>query len=215
MVSSAAKSEPVAEAAQPAAAEPLPGSGATLRLPQEWRLTTDCLLELSELNEALSFERSADGALVISPPPGNLSSKRSFSLAVQIHSWSLGAGGEAGSADEGFALPDGAVLVPDASWVSPERLAAIDRDDEGIWPLVPDFVLEVRSRGQRVSQQRGKMQQWMANGVRLGWLIDPYGEAVWVYREGEAEPQRLARPDALSGESVMAGLAVDLARFWR
>ena len=71
MVSSAAKSEPVAEAAQPAAAEPLPGSSATLRLPQEWRLTTDCLLELSELNEALSFERNADGALVISPPPGN------------------------------------------------------------------------------------------------------------------------------------------------
>ena len=76
-------------------------------------------------------------------------------------------------------------------------------------------MLEVRSPSQSLQEQQTKMAGWMANGVRLGWLLDAFEETVWVYREGQPEPERLDRPMTLSGESVMEGLSVDLTRVWR
>ena len=76
-------------------------------------------------------------------------------------------------------------------------------------------MLEVRSPSQTLQEQQTKMGEWMANGVRLGWLLEAFEETVWVYREGQPEPERLDRPMALSGESVMEGLSVDLTRVWR
>ena len=194
----------------------VPGASTTLRLPAEWKLTPDCLIELAALNEALFFERTAEGALVITGPPGNLSSKRGFAIGLQIGNWALARdSGDAGAADEGYELPDSSVRTPDFSWVSGERLAEIEVSDEGVWRVCPDFVLEVRSRGQSVPEQQRKMERWMANGVRLGWLVDAFTDSVWVYREGQPEPERLERPMILSGESVMEGLSVDLTHVWR
>ena len=193
-----------------------PGASTTLRLPAEWKLTTDCLIELAALNDALSFERTAEGALVITGPPGNLSSKRGFAIGRQIDNWALSRNsGEVGAADEGYELPDSSVRTPDFSWVSSEHLAEIEVSDEGVWRVCPDFVLEVRSRGQSAPQQQRKMERWMANGVRLGWLVDAFTDSVWVYRAGQSEPERLERPMSLSGESVMEGLSVDLTHVWR
>ena len=194
----------------------VPGASTTLRLPAEWKLTTDCLIELAALNEALFFERTAEGALVITGPPGNLSSKRGFAIGLQIGNWALARdSGDAGAADEGYELPDSSVRTPDFSWVSKERLDEIEVSDEGVWRVCPDFVLEVRSRGQSVPEQQRKMERWMANSVRLGWLVDAFTDRVWVYREGQPEPDRLDRPMTLSGESVMEGLSVDLSHVWR
>ena len=187
----------------------------TLRLPEEWVLSDACVEALGELNDCWSFERSAEGALVIGSPPGNLNSERGGVIFGQILNWRFASGGgRSAPADGGFHLPDGALLVPDASWVSDERLAGIESEDEGVWSVVPDFVLEVRSRSQDVKDQQEKMEQWMANGVRLGWLLDPFEGEVWIYREGQEEAELLERPAALSGESVMAGLSVDLGYVW-
>ena len=187
----------------------------TLRLPEEWVLSDACVVALGELNDCWSFERSAEGALVIGSPPGNLNSERGGVIFGQILNWRFASGGgRSAPADGGFHLPDGALLVPDASWVSDERLAGIESEDEGVWSVVPDFVLEVRSRSQDVKDQQEKMEQWMANGVRLGWLLDPFEGEVWIYREGEDEPELLERPAALSGESVMEGLSVELGYVW-
>ncbi len=194
----------------------VPGASTTLRLPAEWKLTTDCLIELAALNEALFFARTAEGALVITGPPGNLSSKRGFAIGLQIANWALSRGsGDVGAADEGYELPDSSVRTPDFSWVSSDRLAEIEVGDEGVWKVCPDFVLEVRSRGQSVPEQQRKMERWMANGVRLGWLVDAFTDSVWIYREGHAEPEQLDRPMTLAGESVMEGLSVDLTHVWR
>ena len=187
----------------------------TLRLPEHWDLTDDRMIELGEINEAWRFERSAKGALIISPPPGNLSSRRGGIIFGQVLNWSFdAANGYATPADGGMHLPDGALLIPDASWTSDERLAEIDVTDEGVWSVVPDFILEVRSRFQEIEDQQEKLEQWMANGVRLGWLIDPFNTQVWIYREGQDEPELLERPDTLSGENVMVSLTVDLTRIW-
>lgn len=186
-----------------------------LRLPEQWALTDECMILLGESNEALGFERTAEGALQINFPPGNLNSERGGIIYAQILNWGFAADtGRATPADGGVHLPDGLLLVPDAMWISDERLAEIDVGDEGIWSVVPDFVLEVRSRSQDIKDQQGKMEQWMANGVRLGWLIDPFEAQVWIYRTGQDEPELLERPASLSGEDVMVGLTVDLTRVW-
>ena len=139
-------------------------------------------------------------------------------IAFQIMNWAHEhRNGEALGAGAGFRLITSAARDPDAAWLSNQRLSEVDTDDEGLWSVCPDLIVEVRSRGQTVLRQQEKMQEWMAAGARLGWLIDPFtndGE-VWIYRQGESEPERLERPESLNGEDVAEGLTVDLARVWR
>ena len=188
----------------------------TLRLPPQWELTDERMVELGETNEPLGFERTAEGVLQISFPFGFKTGENAISMGAQIVNWRFERDlGEATGATGGYSLPDGALLVPDAAWISDERLAGIEIEPTNPLPAAPDFVLEVRSLSQNIREQQEKMERWMANGVRLGWLIDPYDAQVWIYREGQGEPELLERPDTLSGEDVMVGLVVDLTRLWR
>ena len=191
----------------------------TLRLPPQWELTDERMVELGETNEPLGFERTAEGVLQITLPAGFKTGENELSVGSQIANWRFerDLGGATG-ATSGYSLPDGALLVPDAAWISDERLAGIagiEIEPTNPLPVAPDFVLEVRSLSQNIRDQQEKMERWMANGVRLGWLIDPYDALVWIYREGQDEPELLERPDTLSGEDVMVGLVVDLTRLWR
>lgn len=186
----------------------------SLRLPGEWELSEQCLIELASLNDPWRFERSAEGALEIMPPPGPRSSDRGGRIYAQV----LLGGDDRGSAFEssgGFRLADSSIRAPDVSWVSNERLAGVEVDHEGAWPVCPDFVVEIRSPSDRLSQQQAKMRQWMSNGARLGWLIDPFEDAAWVYREGVGEPERIERPAKLDCGDVLPGLVIDLAHVWR
>jgi Uma2 family endonuclease len=181
-------------------------------------LTDDLLLQISELNDDLRFERNAEGALEISPPAGYESSDQSGRVYAQILTWSdeVG-GGRVFESSAGMSLSDGSVLAPDASWLSEERFEQGSAETVGFLRVCPDLVIEVRSHGQSRRKQREKMEQWMAAGARLGWLLDAFTDdgEVWVYRAGVPEPERLERPDSLSGEDVADGLAVDLSRIWR
>ena len=187
-----------------------------LRLPPQWELTDERVIELGESNELLIFERTAEGVLQIGFPSGFETGRNELSVGSQIANWRFERDlGEATGATSGYSLPDGALLVPDAAWISDERLEGVESEPTQPMPAVPDFVVEVRSLSQNIRDQQEKMERWMANGVRLGWLIDPYEALAWIYREGQDEPERLKRPDTLSGEDVMVGLVVDLTRLWR
>ena len=187
----------------------------TLRLPEQWALTDECMVILGESNESLGFERTAEGALHINFPPGFPSSESEATIGSQVVVWRFAeAVGRITIGTGGYSLPDGSLLVPDTAWTSDERLAGVEINPSKPMPAVPDFVLEVRSFTQNIRDQQDKMRQWMTNGVRLGWLVDPFEAKVWIYREDEAEPQFLEHPDTLSGENVMAGLTVDLTRVW-
>ena len=186
-----------------------------LRLPEQWALTDECMVTLGESNEALVFERTAEGALQINFPTGFPSSESEATIGSQVVVWRFAeAAGRTTIGTGGYSLPDGTLLIPDAAWTSDERLEGVEIDPTKPLPAVPDFVLEVRSFSQDIRDQQDKMEQWMANGVRLGWLVDPFEAEVWIYREGQDEPQFLERPDTLSGENVMVGLTVDLTRIW-
>jgi len=149
------------------------------------RVTDEELRRLSERNPGYQFERMADGRLLVTPTGGE-SGRRSAEIIYQLERWNRGQRlGVVFDSSTGFLLPDGSLLAPDASWVRLERWEALSREErEGFVPLCPDVVVEVRSLGQGVGELREKMGVYLANGARLGVLIDPYGRWVEVYRPG-------------------------------
>ena len=187
-----------------------------LRLPEEWPLTEDIFLELCALNEGWEFETTADGELVIMPGTGRKNSKRAAEIIGDVTFWNRSEDeGEVCGPDGMVHLLEGLLRAPDVSWTSSKRLSERPDDYDGeLIPVCPDFVVEIRSRSDSVARQQEKMEQWKTHGARLGWLIDAYNEKVWIYREGQDEPEELAKPDQLSGEDVLPGLVVQMARIW-
>ena len=116
----------------------------------------------------------------------------------------------------GFTLPNGAIRSPDASWILKERWAELSEEEKHKFArIVPDFVVELRSPSDRLRDVLAKMQEYMDNGVRLGWLIDPLdpGRRVYVYRPG-VPVEELERPESLSGEPELPGFTLDMAPIW-
>ena len=187
-----------------------------LRLPEEWKLTEEAFLELCELNEGWTFETTAAGELVIMPGAGRENSKRAAEILADVVFWSRAEGeGESHPGDGTVRHPDGVMRSPDVAWISPERVNQRQAGYDGLLiPVCPDFIVEIRSRSDSVVRQQDKLKQWMAYGARLGWLIDAYNDKVWIYREGQDEPEELNRPAELSGENVLPGLIVNMARIW-
>ena len=187
-----------------------------LRLPPEWRLTEDIFLELCALNDGWEFETTADGELVIMPGTGQEDSKRAMEIGADVTFWNRAEDEGEVCGPDGMVRPlDGLLRAPDVCWISSGRLSERPDDYDGVLiPVCPDFVVEIRSRSDSIARQQEKMEQWMTYGARLGWLIDAYSEKVWIYREGQDEPEELAKPDQLSGEDVLPGLVVDMARIW-
>jgi Uma2 family endonuclease len=169
---------------------------------------------LAIANRDLRLELTADGELIVNPPTGGESGKRNLSISRQLGNWyevheDLG---EAFDSSTGFILPNGARLSPDASWVSRQRWEALTpKERKGFVPLCPDFVVELRSESDSLTQLRSKMQEYMDNGARLGWLINPQQRRVEIYRAGVAV-QMLENPTELSGEEVLPGFVLHLTR---
>ncbi len=185
-----------------------------LQLPAEWTLTDERFFELCALNEGWRIETDAAGGLLIMAPTGPDSSDRSGRIYAQTLVWSdTQFSGRAFESSATFQLPNGDRRMPDAAWISNERLAEIADHDEIIWQICPDFVVEVRSATDDLKDQQAKMEMWISQGARLGWLVDPLKESVWVYRP-EQEPERLERPETLTATAIADDLTIDLSRIW-
>lgn len=186
-----------------------------LRLPADWDPTDETLIELSRINEPWDFELTAERELVFVAPEGLGSSARGVRLIAQVVNWSDAAGGGTVFGPQmGARLPDSSVKMPDVAWVSDERWSGDDVDEHSLLHGSPDLVIEIVSQSDSPEAQEQKMAEWMANGVNLGWLIDPFREVVLIYRP-DREPEQLDKPDNLSGEDVCEGLEVDLERIWK
>jgi Uma2 family endonuclease len=130
--------------------------------------------EFVTLNPDLVVEQNANGEIVIMSPTGGESSERNAELTFQLRAWSKQFGGVTFDSSVIFCLPDGSKRSPDASWISSERWLALPLEDRKKYPpITPDFVIELRSESDRLKDLQEKMQYYMDNGVRLGWLIDP------------------------------------------
>ncbi len=204
----------VQETTPPAIMDEMPPA-ITLRLRPTINLTADQLLELSSLNDDLRLEWTAKGELIVMAPAGGRSSAGNARIISQLTVWADEADiGITFDSSGGFDLPNGAKLSPDASWVARSRWEGLaPEQQEKFLPLCPDFVIELLSPSDRLSPLKRKMDEWIDNSVRLGWLIDRKGKRVYVYRP-DTPVEQLNNPASVSGEPVLPGFALDLRRIW-
>ena len=162
-------------------------------------------------NADMRIERTASHEIIIMPPAGGESSAASGDVYLQLGMWSRRYGGRSFESSVGFRLPDGAILSPDASWVEAAAWAGLTSEQRQKFPpLCPDFVIEVKSPSDRIPTLQAKMEQWLRNGVRLGFLLDTETEAAYVYAPGQLVQTLPGFDRELSGEPVLPGFRLDL-----
>ena len=182
-------------------------------------VTSAYLCELGTEFEPYKFEAGKEREIIIAAPPGWPSARIEHLLAGQLLVWELAASiGESNGANWGYDPPGGRPRIPDVSWISDETKAEFERAGRpgastGFAQITPDFVIEVRSRSQTVAEQQEKMEDWRAWGVALGLLVDPESQTVHIYRPGQPVAI-LDRPETVSCEPEMPGLALDFSEIW-
>ena len=186
-----------------------------LRLPSAWRLTDALVEELCGLNPDIRLEINAEGELELMPPAMPVSGKRNADITADLTLWArIDGRGVAFDSSAGFTLPNRALRSPDASWILKSRLAELTDDQKrGFARICPDFVIELRSESDRLVALQRKMEEYIANGTRLGWLIDPRNRRVYIYRP-QTPVEILDDPQSLSGEPELAGFTLDLNPVW-
>jgi Uma2 family endonuclease len=186
-----------------------------IRIEGDRRMSPEKFHDFCAANPDLRAELTAEGEIVIMPPTGAETGYRNSELTAQLRNWSRRDGrGRAFDSNVEYLLPDGSAMSPDASWVERSRLARLTREQKRKFPpLVPDFVVELTSPSDRLPRVRQKMEAWIANGVKLGWLIDADRRTAYTYRP-HREPEKLIAPPKLKGEGPVAGFVLDLAEIW-
>lgn len=184
----------------------------TLDLSDVIRLSDDDLFKLCAANPDLRIERNAAGQLEITVSTGFLSDARAMKIAIELGNWN-GVHGEPGlvlGGTAGFFLPNRAMRVPDAAWISLNTWKAISAAElEKFVHLVPEFVVEVRSASDRLPALQSKMKEWIQNGCRLGWMIDPVQKEAGIYR-ADGSIETVSFESILSGEDTLPGFEFDL-----
>jgi Uma2 family endonuclease len=179
------------------------------------KFTDDEFWEFCRQNDEMRIEMTKEGDVIIMPPTGSETSDRNSEINFQLRLWAKKDGrGKVYESSGGFKLPNGATVSPDASWVRKERIEKFTaKQREKFLPLCPDFVLELRSASDSLKDSQAKMAEYIENGARLGWLINPKEKEIYIYRAG-GEIEILQNPQAVSGESVLENFELDLTEIW-
>lgn len=185
----------------------------TLSFPPCLALTDEAFFQLCQRNSDVRFERTASGELIVMSPLGGESGKREADLITDLNLWNRQHQlGVVFSSSSGFKLPNGADRSPDAAWVAQSRWDGLTPEQRRRFPpLAPDFVIELRSETDSLPTLQAKMQEYMDNGVRLGWLINPQDRQVEIYRSGQPA-EILEDPSSLLGEVVLPDFELSLSR---
>ena len=184
--------------------------------PLTTKVSDEQFAELCRRNPDLRIERTSEGDLIIMPPTGGKTGARNFYLTAQFGVWVQKDGsGKGFDSSTEFTLPNGAKRSPDVSWVRLKRWNALSNEEqEEFPPLCPDFVVELRSRSDRLKELQLKMEEYVANGAELGWLFDPFDKKIYVYRP-RSSVEVLDNPRDISGEPLLKGFILDIQSLWR
>ncbi|MEM9540794.1 MAG: Uma2 family endonuclease [Cyanobacteria bacterium P01_E01_bin.42] len=190
-------------------------TGIVLNLKPFIEFSNDQFYELCQNHQDLRFERTARGELIIMPPVGGESGNKEASLIGNLYIWNTRSRlGKVFSSSTGFILPNGANRSPDAAWVALERWETLTREQrQKLIPLCPDFLIELRSESDSLPPVQRKMEEYIENGLCLGWLIDPRNRQVEIYRANR-EKEVLENCDRLEGEEILPGFVLDLSVIW-
>lgn len=190
-------------------------------LPEEQRETTiefahyqmddEAFYEFCQINEHLKLERNPDGSIIAMPNTGGKTGNRNLKIAARLDAWTESYGGVGFDSSTAFKFPNGATRSPDAAWISEARWNSLtEQQQEKFPPIAPDFVIELMSATDQLLKAKEKMLEYIENGVLLGWLIDPTGEQVFVYRADGTISRHTDFDQPLTGEALLPGFAFDL-----
>lgn len=174
---------------------------------------TDLELErLSADNPETKFETNSEGHLIAMSPTGSESGRKNGKLFFQVELWNVQSNlGVTFDSSTGFKLSNGAVRSPDVTWIAIERWNELTSKQQSKFaPIDPDFVIELLSPSDDLTQLQSKMLEYLDSGVKLGWLINPEDKQVEIYRNG-GDKEVLNNPQSLSGEDILPNLVVDLS----
>ncbi|MGA7525440.1 MAG: Uma2 family endonuclease [Acidobacteriaceae bacterium] len=179
------------------------------------RLSDEEFLRFSAANEFLRIEQTAEGELIVMIPVGSRTSNKEGYIGRELDLWvEKEQRGIAFNSNIAVSFSDGNIRMPDAAWLSSERWNALtEKQKDGFLPICPEFIVELRSRTDRVSSIEAKMEFWMSHGAQLAWLIDPQRKLAMIYRPGQ-EPETLLQPEILHGEGPIAGFSLKMQRLW-
>ena len=191
----------------------------TISVPKGFKVTPEQFDLLAEAEQIARMELTEDRELIVMSPTGGEAGRKNRRLTQQIGIWTDRDGtGEAFDSSTIFVLPNGARRSPDVSWVALNKWNSLtQKQKEGFPPIVPDFVIELVSpsdlKNQRYEDLQAKMQEYLDNGVKLGWLIEPKAKTVEIHRQGKPV-EILNNPKTLSGENVLSGFVLDLSKIF-
>lgn len=180
------------------------------------KMTDETFYEFCRRNKDYRFELNAEGELEIMPPTSLETSEKNSEINFQLRGWmKKDNSGVAFESDGMFTLPNGAKRAPDAFWISKEKYFALSEKEreEGFAHIVPDFVIELRSKTENLKKLKNKMLEYIENGVSLGWLIDPAEKRIYIYR-ANGEIEILENAAKVSGENILNGFELDLTEIW-
>jgi Uma2 family endonuclease len=187
----------------------------TVNFPAIVKMTQAQFSEFCQANQDLRIERTAQGEVIIMPPAFSDTGNRNFNIAAQLWVWTEQNGTGIGfDSSAGFTLPNGATRSPDASWIRLERWNALTAAEKASFaPICPDFAIELRSASDTLISLQTKMQEYIDNGVSLGWLIDRKNRQVYIYRP-DRSPEVLEQPELVTGDPELPGFALKMAKIW-
>ena len=181
---------------------------------EQVQMTDDEFFSFCQANAGLNIERNAQREIIIMSPTGSLSGNLSSKINAQLFNWNEQTGyGLVFDSSTGFTLPDGSVLSPDASWLSLEKWRALSEDEKKRFaPVCPEFVVELRSDSDRLSDLQQKMESWLQNGAQLAWLIVPEDEIVFIYQSEKEVQEHSGFDAALPAGDILPGFALQLTK---
>jgi Uma2 family endonuclease len=185
-----------------------------VRLLYQTPLTDEELLRFSEGNEVVWIEREPDGTLYVKPIWATIEGAMFGDIICDLGQWTEADGRGTMLGGCGYLLPDGSMRGSPVSWVLKERIAPFEQEERDGYPrLAPDFIVEIMSVFDDPPYLLRKMEQWIANGVQLAWLIDPEEKTVTIYRPGQPS-ETLIQPTSVQGTGPIAGFELVMARVW-
>ncbi|MGA7952022.1 MAG: Uma2 family endonuclease [Gloeobacterales cyanobacterium] len=187
----------------------------TLNLDAAIELTDDQFYRLCRNNPDLKFERNAQGELIIMPPTGGETGRLNTNLIIDVGNWNRQTQlGQVFDSSTCFKLPNGADRSPDVSWIRQDRWDALTPEQkEKFPPICPDFVIELMSPSDTLKTIQEKMQEYIDNGVKLGWLLNRKEHKAEIHRIGR-DVETLQSPTSLSGEEILPEFVLDLRSIW-
>jgi len=179
------------------------------------KINDEQFYQLCRYNPELNLERNQKGEIIIMSPTGGETGIYNAELIVEFGIWNrqhkLGVIFDSSTC---FKLPKGSNRSPDVAFIKQERWDKLsDEEKSKFSPIAPDFVLELMSKTDSLKDTQAKMQEYMDNGVQLGWLINPDKKQVEIYRQGQ-EKEVLDHPQTISGEDVLPYFLLDLSLIW-